>query len=94
MRRNARVDSNQAQIVEALRQYGASVEPIHFVGRGCPDLIVGFNGYNWLVEVKDGGKVPSKRKLTPDEADWHQRWCGQVAIVASLEDAIALLQSE
>lgn len=69
MRRAARVDANQAAIAEALRSCGATVQLIHTVGKGCPDLLVGFGGINLLLEVKDGSKPPSKRKLTPDESE-------------------------
>ena len=41
MRRAARTDANQAEIVAALRGVGASVQPLHAVGQGCPDLLVG-----------------------------------------------------
>ena len=64
MRRAARADSNQAEIVDALRKVGASVQPIHTVGGGVPDLLVGFRGQNYLFEVKDGEKAPSDRRLT------------------------------
>lgn len=83
-----RVDANQKGIVLALRQIGATVQPLHTVGRGCPDLLVGFRGRNWLIEVKDGERPPSKRRLTDDESVWHETWRGQVATVGSIEDAI------
>lgn len=52
MRYAARVDANQAQIVSALRAAGAYVWII-----GLPvDLLVGFNGQTFLVEIKDGPK--------------------------------------
>jgi len=68
-----------------------SVQPLHTVGKGCPDLLCGVRGTNLLVEIKDGQKVPSARKLTPDEAAWHQSWRGQVAIIESVDDALALV---
>lgn len=92
MRRSARVDSNQADVVMALRAVGASVQPLHVVGRGCPDLLVGYGGQNWLLEVKDGSKPPSKRTLTPDEQGWHSVWQGQVGVVNDAAEAIALIQ--
>jgi hypothetical protein len=51
-------------------------------------------GTNLLIEIKDGQKVPSARKLTPDEAAWHQSWRGQVAIVESVDDALRLVGLE
>lgn len=88
MRRAARTDSNHAEIVEALRRAGASVQSLAAVGSGCPDLLVGHRGRNVLLEVKDGSKSPSRRKLTPDEHVWHARWNGQVVTVESVEQAL------
>jgi hypothetical protein len=88
MRRAARVDDNHAEIVEALRRAGASVQSLAPVGKGCPDLLVGHRGKNTLLEVKDGSKPPSKRKLTPDEHIWHAHWNGQVVTVESVEQAL------
>ena len=41
MRRAARVDRNHSEIVEALRRVGASVQPLHGVHDGVPDLLRG-----------------------------------------------------
>lgn len=68
MRYAARVDANQDQIVSALRAAGASVWII-----GLPvDLLVGFRGHTFLMEVKDG----SKRRLTKLQADFFESWTG------------------
>lgn len=88
MRRAAKVDANQTEIVEALRKIGASVQPLHAVGQGCPDLLVGWRGIVSLLEVKDGSKPPSARKLTEDQVKWHAEWRGQVAVVENVEQAI------
>lgn len=87
-----KVDANQSRLVAQLRQVGATVEPrLAQVGSGCPDLLVGFRGKNYLFEVKDPDKVPSARKLTPKEVDWHKAWGGQVAVVETLEDCLDVL---
>ena len=91
MRRAAKVDANQTEIVNALRQVGASVQSLAATGKGCPDLLVGFRGKNLLLEVKDGGKVKSARKLTEDQVVWHQTWRGKVYIVESVDQALNLL---
>lgn len=88
MRRAAKTDDNQAEIVAALRKIGASVQPLHAVGQGCPDLLVGWRGITSLLEVKDGKKPPSARKLTPDQEKWHAAWMGQVTVVETVEQAI------
>jgi len=88
MRRAARTDSNHAEIVEALRRAGASVQSLAPVGCGCPDLLVGLRGVNTLLEVKDGSKRPSARRLTVDETRWHRAWLGQVVVVETVEQAL------
>ena len=88
MRRIARTDSNQQAIVASLRQHGCSVQPLHTVGKGCPDLLIGVNGTNYLIEVKDGAKSPSKQRLTPDEVEWHESWQGRVWVVSSVQQAL------
>lgn len=67
------------------------MQPLHTVGRGCPDLLVGFNGTNYLFEVKDGEKPPSQRKLTPDEDAWHFMWLGRVEVVTCTWDCDEVL---
>lgn len=86
MKRNARVDDNQKQIVEVFRKSGFTVLHLHAVGQGCPDLLVAKHGKNVLVEVKDGKKPPSKQKLTPAQQSFHQAWRGQIMIVRSISD--------
>jgi Holliday junction resolvase len=88
MRRKAKVDSNQPEIVEAFRKLGYSVLLLHQVGSGCPDICVGKHGYNYLVEIKDGKKSPSQRELTPQEKDFHDSWRGHVMIINSVQDVV------
>ena len=88
MFRAARTDANQTEITKALRKIGCSVQLLHSVGRGCPDMLVGYKGNNYLLEIKDGEKPESQRKLTPEQNIWHFDWRGQVAIVTSPSDAI------
>lgn len=91
MRRAAKVDANQSRIVAALRKLGATVQPLHAVGGGCPDLLVGWRKACFLIEVKDGDKPPSARKLTPDQVEWHGGWKGQVAVAKDEDEAMAIL---
>lgn len=89
----ARTDHNQKRIVEALRRVGATVFSLHKVGQGCPDLLVGYRGRNLLIEVKNSDQVKSKRKLTPDEKQFHESWRGQVAIVETVDEALMVLNN-
>jgi len=91
-RRAARVDDNQSEIVEALRNAGASVQSLAATGKGCPDLLVGYRGINLLMEVKDGNKPPSARRLTKDQVAWHGAWKAHVYIVKNKQEAIQLLE--
>jgi len=89
MRRAARVDENQSDIVAALRAIGATVRVIS-QGDGIPDLLIGFMGKTILLEVKDGKKPPSARKLTPAEQKFFDEWRGgSLAIVNTVDEAIA-----
>jgi hypothetical protein len=72
--------------VKALRQVGATVEDLHKVGVGCPDLLVGFRQCNYLIEVKT-----LTGKLRPGQVDWHHTWRGQVATIQTVEQALALI---
>ena len=91
MRRNAKVDSNQVEIVAALRRVGASVAHTHMVGDGFPDIIVGYRGHNYMVEIKDGSKKPSAQKLTDDEKDFHKDWLGTIHIVNGVDSALEMI---
>ena len=88
-RRAQKTDANQAQIVEAFRKAGASVE---FIGEPV-DLVVGYLGINILIEVKDGKKIPSKQRLTKKQAEFFEQWKGVVYIVRSVDDALQIIKS-
>ncbi len=92
MRRAARVDANSDQVVSALRAAGAYVRIIT-QGEGLPDLLVGYRGYTLLLELKDGRKPPSARKLTPAEEKFFMEWPGGLlAKVESVEEALDILK--
>lgn len=96
--RPRRVDSNQAEIVAEFRRQGCTVLHLHTIGKGCPDILVGlvssrYGKLNILVEIKDGAKPPSQRKLTEDEARFHQNWLGVVTIITSLDEVRSLVNT-
>jgi hypothetical protein len=93
MRRAANIDANQVEIVRRLRQCGVTVQCLHALGQGSPDLLAGWRGQNFLFEIKDGSKAPSRRQLTSCETTWHGKWAGQVAIVNSFEEAMDVILS-
>lgn len=89
MRRAARVDGNQSEIIDALRLCGASVQPLHTVGSGCPDLLVGYRGANFLLELKVG-----KGKLTQDQEKWLSGWNGDVFVVRDKLEAMRVITED
>ena len=91
MRTNAKIDRNQPEIVLALRALGCTVTSLAAVGGGVPDLLVGYRGVNILIEVKDGDAIPSKRKLTTDQVDYHAMWKGTIHVVKLVDEAINLI---
>ena len=68
MRHAARVDATQEQIVSALRDAGAYVWIISLP----VDLLVGYNGVTYLVEVKSG----PKKALTKLQQEFFAKWIG------------------
>jgi hypothetical protein len=84
MRRAARVDANQEQIISALRAAGAMVWII-----GLPvDLLVGFKNHTFLVEIK----TDSKKRLTGLQADFFENWSGStLARIDSPEAALRMI---
>lgn len=84
MRYAARVDSNQADIVRVLREAGAYVWVI-----GLPvDLLVGYNGHTFLVEIK----TDSKKRLTALQADFFEKWTGStLARIDSPDSALRMI---
>lgn len=92
MRLRSRVDKNQGDIVRVFRSLGCSVQHLHTIGKGCPDILIGCEGINLLIEIKDGSLSPSAKRLTLDEQGWHDSWLGQVCIVDSNLDVINLIE--
>ena len=87
----AKVDRNQPEIVAAYRKAGASVAITSTAGQGFPDLVVGYRGVSYLIEVKDGELPPSARKLTPAQVKFRDDWRGHYAVVKSVEEALAVI---
>lgn len=93
MRHAKRVDANHDAIKRAFRACGYTVHDFSGVGHGCPDLAVEKGQSVFWVEIKDGAKPPSARKLTPKEMLWGEllkRSGFAVRIVTSVDDVIAV----
>lgn len=91
MRLKARTDDNQKLIVEQLRKLGVSVAVTSMLGKGFPDLVLGYQNRNFLVELKDGAKPKSQKGLTMDEAKFFTAWKGQCDKCESLEEVCKII---
>lgn len=81
-RYGAKRDANEDAIVLALRKAGASVTPLSVPG--CVDLLVGYQGDTFLLEIKDG-----RNGLTDEQQAWHAAWRGRKPwIVRTIEEAL------
>ena len=80
-------DQNQKEIVDFLRWQGWSVKVTSTIGQGFPDLVVGKDGYNYLVEIKS-----KTGKLTPDQAKFFSEWRGATTVLRSIDDAVRFNQ--
>jgi Holliday junction resolvase len=94
VRRAANKDSNQTEIVSGLRKIGCTVAITSMVGKGFPDIVVGYQNKNYLFEIKDGNKSPSKQKLRSSQIEWHQLWNGSVHVVNSITVALSILDEK
>lgn len=94
MRRAPRKDANHAEIVAALRKDGVVVIDLSALGDDIPDLLCGRSVWK-LLEIKDGEKIPSKRRLSRGQAEFHAM-CGEHGlpcfVVETVEEALSLFR--
>jgi rhamnose utilization protein RhaD (predicted bifunctional aldolase and dehydrogenase) len=84
-----RVDENQKTIIHTFIALGASVLNLSTVGRGCPDLLIGYKGKTVLVEIKRDEKA----KYTEPQIKFMQEWRGgTVSRIDSVDSAIRLIK--
>lgn len=85
-------DGNHDAVVAALEGIGATVTDLAMVGNGCPDLLVGYQDHNYILEIKRDGKV----KLNGNQEKFHATWLGrkprvcytpEMAVLQVLEEA-------
>ena len=87
-----RKDANQGAIVDALRKIGATVKVMH-----TPlDLLVGYRGRNYLLEVKHARNKTGKGRgelsqLTPAQIKFVNEWRGQYTKVYTPDEAIEVV---
>lgn len=95
MRYAKAVDANHGEIITALRFHGFRVTDYSKAGGGVPDLRVAadawFGRAMFWVEIKDGSKVPSERRLTDAQVQWRKDNPAEVVVdVLCVEDVATL----
>ena len=91
MRRDCRPDANHKEISNTFVRLGWSVLDIHQIPNSA-DILVGKWNHSIVIEIKDGSKPPSKRKLTPGEIRFRDRWRGDYRIVTCQQDVLDIDQ--
>ena len=88
----AKVDANQARIVEVLRAAGVRVFITSHVGHGFVDIVCyrPATGLLRLIEIKDGSKPPSARKLTREEYEFASMF--PVWVVVNEKEALEAME--
>jgi Holliday junction resolvase len=79
-------DANHGEITDLLRLYGFTVFDASHVGRSFPDLVVGYAGSTYLIEIKSSDAAP----LTPGQIEFAKTWRGSpVVVIRSRANAVS-----
>jgi len=81
-------DLNQNTLQKQIQWLGHTVHATHMVKDGFPDLVTGYAGLNFLVEIKNPNQSKSGRELTLMEQHFHDSWRGSIMIVETLDQYI------
>lgn len=87
MRRAAKIDGNQPEIVSHLLRAGWRLFSAAPVGRGIPDLVVACGGFTAVVEVKQ-----AREKLNMDQEDFRAKWPGVYIVGRTPEQTLKDLE--
>lgn len=92
--RRHKLDANQREIADGLARLGCTVVDLSAVGGGCPDLLVGYRGRTYLIEIKapDAAKrrwnTSTHAATLERQQKWRDNWSGRaVAVVTTLVQA-------
>jgi hypothetical protein len=95
------VDKNQAEIVRELEKMSQmnrdlgdpsnaiSIVNLSRVGSGVPDLLIGYRGWNYLIEIKNPKQPERFRKLTPEQEKFHNDYCGHATVAETVEEIVS-----
>jgi hypothetical protein len=86
----AKVDRNHGHMRDGLRELGATVSDTSRLGKGFPDLVVGWHGISLPVEVK----CPDNPGLTDDEKAWWKKWEGSGIVAFYIDDVLKWFQGQ
>ena len=90
MRYGAKRDANHSEIVAALQEYGVSVIDTSHIGRGFPDLMLGWYGQTLMMEIKNPKTQYGRRGLNKNQMRWKEDWKGgPYAVVSTVDGAMA-----
>ena len=78
-------DANQPEIIKALEAVGATVHPLP-IGKGLPDLLVGYQDVNYLIEVK----MPHS-DLNTTQRKWLREYNGTANVARTPAEAFAVI---
>lgn len=91
-RQAARVDDNQPSIVEHLRKLsGVTVEPGH------DDILVGYKGQNYWIEIKDPAKTLNKcgrvkaKEIKKKQRELLSSWAGNYYIAWTFKEIVEII---
>jgi len=93
MRTAARIDDNQPEIVKEFRRLGFSVLLISQL-KNCADILISRDKFTAIIEIKDGKKSPSQRRLTEGEQKFKDSWQGRYYLCESIEDVNKIDRAE
>ena len=90
--RAKRRDANEVEIVRALRKMGMTV-----LLSDAVDLIIGYHGVNYLIEIKDKTTLKKDGKfkygsLRPSQKKLLAEWRGQYHVVSSLDQILEIIK--
>jgi hypothetical protein len=80
-------DDNHNEIVDIFKKCGWVVWETYQL-KNCVDIVVSKGFQTVVVEIKDGSKPLSLRKLTDGELKFRQNWRGHYRLVQCIEDVM------
>ncbi len=88
-------DDNHDEIVDEFKRLGCGVKDVHNLP-DFVDIIICYKSATVMVEIKDGAKPASARKLTSGEKKFSDEWIakgGKWACIETIEQANELVKS-